>query len=250
MTQQHNYNWAHLTYDEAAYALAAGAVAILPLGSIEPHGPHLPLNTDIIIAEGMARRAAEQLHTQNIPAYILPTIPFTVTDYAKGFSGAVSIDFGKVEEYYTGVFDALVKMPFRRIAIANAHLEPEHLRAIHTAMEKFGDAIVFPDITRKPWALQLTDEFKSGMCHAGQFETSLVMADAPELVREDVRTALSDVPISLSKEIRSGKSSFAEMGNTQAYFGFPRNATAEEGQKTFEILAGMIVDEVMRKLRQ
>jgi creatinine amidohydrolase len=241
------YLWAHLTYAEAEAMLAKQPVAILPLGSIEPHGPHLPLNTDIIIAEGMACRAAELLNKKNIPAYVLPTVPFTVTDYAQGFAGAVSLSLDTMKAQYENVFRSLLSMGFKCVAIANAHLEPEHLNAIHYAQEKIGDAILFPDITRKPWALLLTDEFKKGECHAGQFETSLVMADRPDLVNEHVRQKLEDIPISLSKAIREGKKSFEAMGSESAYFGSPRNATAEEGQKTFAILAGMIVDEVVKK---
>jgi len=243
------YRWASLTYEEAAVALAAHSVAILPLGSIEPHGPHLPLETDIIIAEGMARRAAEILNAKNIPAFVLPAIPFTVTEFAHGFPGGVSLGNDAVGTYYENVFRSLLEMGFACVAIANAHLEPEHIQAIHSAQEKCGNRIIFPDITLKPWALQLTDEFKKGECHAGQFETSLVMADAPALVREEIRITLPDIPISLSKAIRDGKKSFVEMGSARAYFGTPRSATAEEGRKTFEILAGMIVEEVVNKYK-
>ena len=179
----------------------------------------------------MAHRAAESLHQVNIPAYVMPAIPFAVTEFALGFPGAVTIKADTETAFLQKILDSLLAMNFRCIAIANAHLEPGHLRAIHAATDG-DDRLIFPDITRKPWALQLTDEFKRGMCHAGQFETSLVMADAPDLVREEIRTLLPDVPISLSTGIREEKTSFKEMGSKRAYFGFPRNATADEGRRT------------------
>lgn len=241
--------WSYLTYFEAEQALAENAVAILPVGAIEPHGPHLPLNTDIIIAEGMARRAVKILNDKGIRTFILPTIPFTVTEYAKGFAGAISISPETAHLYFEHVLRSLLHMGFGCIAIANAHLEPEHLSVLHLAQNNLGEKIIFPDITKRIYSSLLTDEFRKGECHAGQFETSLVMCDALELVHEGIRDALDDVPISLSKEIREGKKSFHEMGSTQAYFGSPRLASREEGEESFRVLAKMIVDEVERFLK-
>jgi creatinine amidohydrolase len=106
-------------------------------------------------------------------------------------------------------------------------------------------AVAFPNLAAKPWALRLSDEFKSGACHAGQFETSVVLAERPELVREDTRLALPAIPASLSSAIRDGKLSFEEAGGPRAYFGFPAQATAEEGRATIEVL-GAILDEAVQ----
>ena len=245
----HSFHWSHLTYTEAEEALAENPIGILPLGAIEPHGPHLPLNTDIIIAEGMSVRAARSLNENGIRAYILPTIPFTTTEYAKGFAGAISIPQDTAHRYFEQTLRALLHIGFGCIVIANAHLEPEHLKAIHLAQQNLGERILFPDITRRQFSALLTEEFRKGECHAGQFETSLVLCDAPELVREHIQSELDDVPVSLSKEIRDGKKSFHEMGINQAYFGYPRLASAEEGENSFRVLASMLVHEVERFLK-
>src|SRR5262249_60946917 len=112
-----------------------------------------------------------------------------------------------------------------------------------------GVEIACPDVTRRRWAQMLTEEFKSGACHAGQYESSLVLSARPELVREEIRLALEPKLISLSQAIRAGAHSFIEIGGEQAYFGDPAAATAEEGDRGFDILAGMIVtaiDELKR----
>src|SRR5207245_1147983 len=74
------------------------------------------------------------------------------------------------------------------LAVANAHLDPAHLGAIEAAVTQIrradGARIVFPDVTKKPWAVRLTEEFRSGACHAGQYESSIVLAARPELVRD------------------------------------------------------------------
>src|SRR5205085_6272314 len=130
--------------------------------------------------------------------------------------------------------------------IANAHLEPAHIATLRAAREEIktqtGIEVAFPDVTRRRWAQMLTEEFQSGACHAGQYESSLVMQARPELVRNDVRLALEPKLISLSQAIRAGARHFTEIGGDQAYFGTPAKATADEGERVFDILARMIVN--------
>ena len=107
-----------------------------------------------------------------------------------------------------------------------------------------GVEVVFPDVTRRRLAERLTPEFQSGACHAGSYESSLVMADDPSAVDDAVRRELPEVDISLVDVIRAGKSSFVEAGGTLAYFGRPADATAQEGQETYNVLATMLVEAI------
>jgi creatinine amidohydrolase len=138
------------------------------------------------------------------------------------------------------------------LALANAHLDPAHLGALHRAVETVRTegvvGVAFPDLTRKPWALRLTEEFRSGACHAGRYEGSIVLAARPELVREEVRRALPANPRSLSVAIREGRQSFAEAGGPEAYFGWPAEASAEEGRATIEALGAILAEAVTAEL--
>jgi len=139
----------------------------------------------------------------------------------------------------------------RLIAVANAHLDPQHLASLHHGVEEIarhGVAVAFPDLTRKPWALRLTAEFRSGACHAGRFEGSVVLATRPELVREDVRKGLAPNPNSLSAAIREGKGTFAEAGGPEAYFGDPAAATRDEGRQTIDTLGAILEEAVLEAL--
>jgi creatinine amidohydrolase len=140
----------------------------------------------------------------------------------------------------------------RALAIANAHLDPAHLASLHAAVEalRAGTAltVAFPDLTRRPWALRLGEEFKCGACHAGRYESSIVMAARPELVREEERAALPPNPASLSEAIRAGRRTFAEAGGPQAYFGAPGEATAEEGRATIAALGEILAEAVLEAL--
>lgn len=237
-----------LTWEELRALDKARAVVILPVGATEAHGPHLPLGTDVIIAQAMARRGAEKLERRGATVLLAPPLAYTVANYAAGFAGTVSIRPETEHALLEDIAHSLSAHGIRYLALANAHLEPAHIGALHAAAEHITAAglltVVFPDVTRKPWALRLTDEFKSGACHAGQFEGSIVMAERPELVREEIRRELPANPASLSRAIRDGKSTFEAAGGPRAYFGYPAQASAAEGQDTIEVL-GALLDEAV-----
>ena len=227
-------------------------VAVLPVGATEAHGPHLPLATDVIIAEAMARNGAERLAAQDVACVLLPPLAYTHADFAAGFAGTISIGAETITALLVDIARALCRHGIRWLAIANSHLEPAHIATLHAAADRIRNEallnVVFPDVTQKPWALRLSDEFKSGACHAGQYEGSIVMFERPDLVRDALRRELSSNPISLSKAIRDGKSSFEEAGGDRAYFGDPAAATADEGRQSVETLGQILADATLEAL--
>jgi len=238
-----------MTWEEARDAAGPRSVAILPVGAIEAHGPHLPLETDVIIAQAMARSGAARLAARGSRVVVLPPLMYTAAAFAQGFAGTLSLRPETVTATVVDIADSLTRHGFGALAIANAHLDPGHLASLEAAVKvirrDLGLAVACPNLAAKPWALRLSDEFRSGACHAGQFETSMVLAERPELVREVTRAALPANPASLSRAIRDGRQSFEEAGGARAYFGFPAQATAEEGRATIEVL-GMILDEAVQ----
>ena len=237
---------------ESLRALVAGkraVVALVPVGSTEPHGPHLALGTDVIISAAACVRATELLERKGpLAAVIAPAVSYGVTECAAGFPGAVSVPAAVLTAYVAAVCDGLLAQGIRHVCLVNNHLEPAHDAAIRAAAEgRAGKVSVACPLTKK-WARTLSDEFKSGACHAGQYETSIVMAAAPELVNEAVRQGLSPVPISLSKQLAAGVGTFAAMGLDRAYAGDPRAATVEEGERLILRLAEMVVGEIREAL--
>lgn len=244
---------AELTYEEVQALDRPRTIAVLPVGAIEAHGPHLPLETDVIIAEAMARAGAAELAGSGHSVVILPTLSYTAACFAAGFPGTISAPPSAVQELLEEMLRTLARQEFGVVAIANAHLDPVHLGSIRGALDRAESEalpveVVFPDITRKPWALRLTDEFKSGACHAGRFEGSIVLAERGHLVRESVRRRLPDNPRSLSEAIREGKTSFEAAGGPEAYFGAPAEASVEEGLDSVETLGGILRDAVLEHI--
>jgi creatinine amidohydrolase len=236
---------AEATSDEVSALARAGAVTILPVGAIEVHGPHLPLATDCLIAEETARRAAGKLLRAGVPAAIGPTLAFTVTEYGREHAGTVSLRAETALGLVHAALDALRRAGFRAAAIANGHLEPAHLEVLERAVsEATSDAfrVRFPNYCRKPLALRLSDEFKRGACHAGRYETSLLLASHPALVRTDLSRSLPPNEVSLSRAMKDGARTFRNAGGPRAYFGDPAAASAAEGEALYEILSDFVVE--------
>src|SRR5256712_6378207 len=228
----------------------ARTVAVLPTGAIEAHGPHLPLGTDVIIADAMARAGAERLAARELRVLRLPPLALAPAPFASAFAGTVHTPAEATAMMVTGVARSLGAHGIRVTAIANAHHDPAHVQALRTAVGDVADAgvtLVFPDLTRRRWAERLTDEFRSGACHAGRYEGSIVLAERPDLVRRDVMSTLAANPRSLVEAIRRGDGTFAEAGGRDAYFGHPAEASAEEGRAIIETL-GIILEEAVMEV--
>jgi creatinine amidohydrolase len=222
-------------------------VAIVPLGSTEPHGPHLPLDTDVTIAVAQSTRAAEQLAELGVRAVVLPAVPYGVTYFTDGFAGAVTLRPGTLWALLEDLILSLQEQGVQRVVFSNGHLEPEHVAVIrgvvldHAELRPGKAQAIFPDNTRRRWAGTLGDEFACGECHAGRYESSIVLSADPAAVRADEARALPPKIIGLVEKMRAGAKSFKECGADQAYCGDPAAANPDEGAALIERLAEMIV---------
>ena len=206
------------------------AVHLLPLGATEPHGPHGPLSTDTIISVGICERAAERLEGE-IPVLVLPAVAYGVTRYGSAFAGAVSISEETLRSLVGEIAEAV-----GALVLVNSHFEPEQVETLRST------GLPLLDLTRRRNAERLTEEFRAGSCHAGRYETSLVLAERPELVHADRMTALEERRVDMPAAIRAGRTDFLAMGMEEAYCGAPAEASAEEGGHTFETLATMLIE--------
>ena len=219
-------NYGYLAYPD----IPEGAVHVLPLGAVEPHGPHAPLVTDTLISLGICHRAAKRLERE-IPVLVLPPMHYGVTRYASAFPGAVSISEGVLHSLVTELAEAVSPL-----VLVNNHFEPEQVVTLRET------GLPLLDLTRRANAERLTEEFRSGSCHAGRYETSLILADRPELVRADRMQALEELHVDMPAAIRAGRTDFVAMGMEEAFCGSPADSSAEEGRETFETLTDMLVE--------
>jgi creatinine amidohydrolase len=238
------------TWPEAADALGPDVVVIVPIGSTEPHGPHLPLDTDVTIALAQSRRAAERLEAEGVRALLVPPIAYGVTRWTDGFAGTIGLRPGTLWALLEDVITGLEDHGVRRIVLSNGHLEPAHIEVLrgvpldHQAQDGETSKVIFADNTRRRWAKTLGDEFASGECHAGRYESSIVLAADPDSVRDETRKALAPVEIGLLERIQEGARNFRECGADQAYCGDPAGASAAEGRDLIDRLATVLVTSV------
>jgi creatinine amidohydrolase len=242
-----------MTWEEVRDLDRNRTLAILPVGATEAHGPHLPLSTDVLISEAMARAGAERLSAEGFEVLVLPALAYSPAAFASSFAGTLSISKETATALIVEIAEGLAAHGIRRTVLANSHFDPANIQSLYDAVSKCEERgaaeLVYPDLTRRPWATRLTDEFKSGACHAGQFEGSVVLAERPDLVREDIRAELPPNQVSLSVAIREGKQSFEEAGGERAYFGVPAAATAAEGEQTIDELGAILAEAVLAALR-
>jgi creatinine amidohydrolase len=232
-------HWAEqLPWTELKALAEGGALAVLGIGATEAHGPHLPLNVDVIIANEVVRRMAPLL---DIDVVAFPTVAYSLTDFAAPFSGTISLDAAVAQAWLLNVLRGIAQSGFQRVGLVNHHLEPAHFKMLHRAAKEAqtltGIPMLVADHRRPPTGPLLGDEFMTGGSHAGTYETSLMLAAAPHLVDEAARQALPALEVNLVAAIQAGAHNFLQCGGAQAYFGDPKKASAAEGERLFEILA-------------
>lgn len=176
-----------ITRDEARRR-APDTLLVLPVGATEQHGPHLPVGTDSFAVEYVARAAAAAAGEQ-IPVLVAPTLPFGSSHHHLPFGGTMSIS---TEVYYrvlTDLAESLITSGFRRIFIVNGHggnSELIQLVARDLALKHPAQLAAAPYWSVAWDALVAAGAHERGGLpgHAGAFESSLVLALRPELVRE------------------------------------------------------------------
>jgi creatinine amidohydrolase len=242
--------FAHRSYPQVQELLDSERTTVLlfPVGATEPHGPHSPLATDMVISIGICERVCRRLSNDpELRALILPPFAYGVTRYSGEFPGPIHVHEETLRAVVVDVVRSLAAQGFPHVVLVNNHFEPEHVQTLHRALDALeaeGIHAGYLDLTRKERAQRLTDEFQAGECHAGRYETSLVLADRPELVDVDAAAALPYVPVNLAKVISAGMRDFRAMGLAEAYCGSPAEATAEEGETSYEILADMTIEQI------
>jgi creatinine amidohydrolase len=234
--------WARLTGPEIrAVAARPDALAVLPIGSLEQHGPHLPVITDTASANAAAIRAA-RLVADELPVLVLPGLWTGMSEHHLPFGGTISLNFNELRGVLSGVVRSLRAIGFARLMVVNGHggnVEPLAVAARELAHE-YG----LPVVACTPWYLTRERvaeiaETAETPAHACEGETSVMLAIAPDLVRIDrfedaVRQRPEPVP---NYEGFSRFWSFSERAPVTGVRGDPRSATAQKGERFLDVQA-------------
>ncbi len=157
--------------------------AILPVGSLEQHGPHLPLDTDSYDAGYLVEKAVEELDSAKPP--ILPTIPYGVSDHHMSFPGTVTLSSDTVEDMVVEIGRSVLQHGFFKLYIYNGHGGNDSaLKTAARKLKKETGMAVFVDSFESVYPEKEKIVESANDVHAGEFETSLVLANREEKVDE------------------------------------------------------------------
>jgi creatinine amidohydrolase len=222
----------------------ANTVIVLPAGSTEQHGPHLPCAVDTIIAAGVVGHALARLPAE-VPAYALAPITYGKSDEHLHFPGTVTLDGTTLLETITQIGESVYRMGFRKLLIVNGHGgQPQVMEmAARELRLRHGDYTVLPHFTwRVPHVAgqYMTDREKRLSMHAGHAETAILMALAPHTVH--MQHALASYPPEfpskvLSSDGRPACAWTARDFGPSGVIGDPLPATPEQGRAILESLA-------------
>jgi creatinine amidohydrolase len=112
------YRYEEFTWPEIRVAVAANRVAVLPVGTVEQHGPHLPLVTDVLTASEMSRLAVERDPSR---AVLLPPVYYSFNEHHMDFPGTVAVAGETIINYVTDIGVSLARHGFRKILLVNGH---------------------------------------------------------------------------------------------------------------------------------
>lgn len=210
---------------DATSAEVEGAPLLLvPVGSLEQHGPHLPLETDTAIAEAATERLADRLAEQAVPAWVAPALCYGSSGEHQSFPGTVSIG----TEALTHLVVELVRSAATwadRVVLVNAH--GGNAEALTDAVAQLTDE--GRDVAWLPCASEEVD------LHAGRTETSLMLHLRPDAVRTELAEAGDTRP--LAEILPAMRSGGVAAVSANGVLGDPTGASADEGA---EILAAMV----------
>jgi len=234
-----------LTMQEAEQAAKNDTVIIIPVGSVEEHGAHLPLCTDSIQPEYIAQEAAKKTRT-----LIAPPLRYGVCNSTRNFPGTISIQFETLRSITKDVLEEFIRNGFTKFLILSGHAGQSHMAALRLAAQQ---VIWNHEKQKKPPRIQVCSDYdfayelkgkhfdeKDG--HAGTIETSRVKAIKPELVRTKAQKHYPTIP------------RFEVLANPETYFpagiiGDPTTATTKKGQMVNKYITEQVI-KLIEELRK
>jgi creatinine amidohydrolase len=181
-----------LSWPEVRRAAGEDRVALIPVATLEDHGPHLPIDTDLRIASEICRRAAEEAPDQIV---LLPAIPHGYDPHHMDFPGAISIAWDTFTRYCTDVGTSLARHGFRRMLYLNAHGSNQNLvetaaRLVMVEHPAVIAAAAFYLTSAASAAViqEVRDSAQGGLAHACELETSIYLTIDPHAVDMDKAT--------------------------------------------------------------
>jgi creatinine amidohydrolase/Fe(II)-dependent formamide hydrolase-like protein len=236
--------WAEYTWPDIAQRLKSMDVALLPVGALEQHGPHLTLDTDAFDAVYLARRVAMACsHPQPL---VLPGIPYGVSYHHSSFPGTIEISCNTMSHLIRDIGVAAASNGIKKLVIINGHGGNDP--ALNYAAQMINrDTRIFVCVDSGETSDFDIDKLAStpNDVHAGEIETSTSLAVRPHLVKMDQARAVvpefSSRYLDFSSKRGVAWHAFTHKISVSGVMGDPTKADAEKGRKIWEIMVSHLV---------
>ena len=232
--------WEQLRSPQLKSLADVNAIVVVPVGSIEQHGPHLPVKVDALLATEVARRAALKIQTHQ-PILVTPTVWCGLAEHHMDFCGTLTLDFETFHALLRNLCRSIRHHGFRRIFLLNGHggniaalnvICSELVRELEGLRVVSGTYWTLPEVAEK-FAEIL--EVQQNVRHAGEAETSMMLALEPELVDQSILNQADGTPeIPFYGSGVSRWVSFKEV-SANGVIGSPSVATAAKGELLLEV---------------
>lgn len=243
-----------MTTVEAAEALGIARIAVLPTGSLEQHGPHLPLGTDSLVADALSRRVAEELGED---AVLCPLIPIGMSEHHLEFAGTLTVRADTYLGLIDDVLESLHHHGIRRVLIVNGHggnIDALRLAARQARRDRrMLIASTMWSVTAADVASEIATSETYG--HACEVETSLMLSLSPDLVDMSAAEEVVGQPSTLDPMIappraRVDEPTWASEWSSSGALGEPNTADAEAGAAVVEAYVERVVQFARRMLER
>lgn len=239
--------WKELTAEDLRGKAGAGAVVILPVASIEQHGPHLPTGVDTILTEAVCRRTAEAV--TGTPIVVAPVLWCGMAEHHMAFGGTFTLDIPTYRAVLLCLLRSVARHGFERVVIVNGH--GGNKTALNAFLPDFAvetgltiRAVTYFDVAPGPTKEILEDQ--EAVRHACEAETSMMLVAAPDTVKrerlpEAFGPAFSHAPSGLPAVQRFA--SFEEF-SASGVIGDARRASAAKGERLLAAVAAALVQAI------
>lgn len=247
------YRYGEMTWPEVKEAAARPCVAIVPIATLEDHGPHLPIDTDLLLCASVCELAASRAPDRTV---LVPPINHGYSPHHMDFPGAITIGAHTLIDYGLAVCKSLAHHGFTRILIVNGHGSNTPFADIiaRLCVVETGALVAAVNYWSAPGVREVAESLREseavgGMNHACEFETSLYLALRPDLV--DMSKAVHELSYRPTEnywtDLIAGDGPLAMMEHwsqlsESGVMGDPTKATAEKGHALLEAAANGIVE--------
>lgn len=235
--------WKELTAEDLRAKAAADAIVVLPVASMEQHGPHLPVGVDTILCEGVCKAGAESA-SHDVPVVVAPTLWCGMAEHHMVFGGTFTFDIPTYRAVLLAFLKSMERHGFKRVLIVNGH--GGNIAALSSFLPDFARETALKIRMATYFELAASDlatvlEDQKGVHHACEVETSLMMVVAPDMVRHDrIPEAFGGISGSNGPDtwhsVPARFRSFKEL-TASGVNGDARRASREKGEKILAICA-------------